>query len=124
MWLGLYDTRVERPKARGGGDDRGGGGRGGGSGGSRGDFRVTVEDLPSTGSWQDLKDFCRNGGVQGVLYTEASGREGIIEFGTEDDARHAIKNLDDTRFKSHMVNVHTHTCAVYSYAALDTLAVH
>eukprot|EP00959_Pyramimonas_sp_CCMP1952_P251007 5246235-Pyramimonas_sp.AAC.1 len=65
-----------RDDFRGGRDDRrGGGGYGGGGGGGRGggggfgggpsrrtEYRVTVKGLPSSASWQDLKDHMRSCG--------------------------------------------------------------
>lgn len=45
-----------------------------GIGGRRGEFRLTVHGLPSTGSWQDLKDHMREAGEciygkDGTCYT-------------------------------------------------------
>ena len=112
-------TRCEWPK--GGGRDfggrsppRGGGGGFGGGGGGRGgrggeEFKVTVENIPRGGSWQDLKDFCRDGGFSDVAYTDVQGSEGVIKFRTEDEAERAVKDLDDTTFKSHQVSACVYT---------------
>eukprot|EP00039_Didymoeca_costata_P004324 m.72657 g.72657 ORF g.72657 m.72657 type:complete len:191 (+) comp12344_c0_seq2:108-680(+) len=93
--FGGFRLRVEFP--HGGGsrrdDDRGGrggggggrGGGGGGGGGRRGDFRVTVTNIPRTGSWQDLKDFCRDGGFGNVLYADVRDGEGVVEFSNRDE---------------------------------------
>lgn len=86
---------------------RGGGyqgrGRGRGVPPRRSNHRVNVKGLPSTGSWQDLKDHMREAGE--VLYAEVFGDgSGIVEFAHSDDVRYALKNLDDTDFRSHEVN--------------------
>lgn len=99
-----------------GGRPRGGRGsdRGGDRGGDRGDdrggrfphiprrseFRVKIAGLPSTGSWQDVKDHLREAGD--VYYAEVYGDgTGIVEFARQKDADYATKNLDNTKFKSH-----------------------
>lgn len=111
-----YRLRVER--CRGGRDrspprgyyGRGGGDRGRGRGGDRGgrfpniprrsEYRVKVGGLPATGSWQDIKDHLREAGD--VYYAEVYGDgTGIVEFAHKKDAEFAVKNLDNTKFKSH-----------------------
>ncbi|KAK6061062.1 hypothetical protein COOONC_01274 [Cooperia oncophora] len=85
----------------------GGGGRGGygGGGGGRGparrtNYRVVVEGLPATGSWQDLKDHMREAGE--VCYADVSrDGVGVVEFTRLDDMKYALKKLDDTKFRSH-----------------------
>ena len=87
------------------------GGYGGGGGGRSGrgvpprrsNNRVLVKGLPPTGSWQDIKDHMREAGE--VLYAEVYGDgSGIVEFAHSDDVRYAVKNLDDTEFRSHEVS--------------------
>jgi len=92
--------RVEYPKGGGDFNDRGGGG--GAGGGRRGEFSVIVENIPAGGSWQDLKDFCREGGITQVVRTDVQGSEGTVEFSSAGDVERAIKSLDDTKFRSHM----------------------
>ncbi|OXA58740.1 serine/arginine-rich splicing factor 1 [Folsomia candida] len=112
-----YRIRVEYPtgsgpRTGGGGGGRGGGGRGGRDGGrdggrrpggaafSRSEFRVKVEGIPPSGSWQDLKDHMREAGE--VCYANVSkDGTGIVEFARYDDMKYAIKKLDDSRFRSH-----------------------
>lgn len=64
--------------------------------------RVLVEGLPSSASWQDLKDFIRQ--VVRPAYTNVEkGRDGalgIVEFETASDMDRAIQKLDDTEFKN------------------------
>ncbi|XGW13718.1 hypothetical protein V3C99_000215 [Haemonchus contortus] len=93
---------------RGGYGGRGGGGFGGYGGGGRGgrgpsgrtNYRVIVEGLPATGSWQDLKDHMREAGE--VCYADVT-RDGIgtVEYTRLDDMKYALKKLDDTKFRSH-----------------------
>ncbi|XP_067614135.1 serine/arginine-rich splicing factor 1-like [Eurosta solidaginis] len=120
-----YRLRVEFPRGggpgsfRGGGGGRGndrggrygGGGRdGGGSGGDRGggrgaptkrsQYRVLITGLPSSGSWQDLKDHMREAGD--VCFADAyKDGTGVVEFIRAEDMKYAIKKLDDSRFRSH-----------------------
>lgn len=90
----------------------GGGGRGGRDGGGRGgrgpptkrsQYRVQVTGLPSTGSWQDLKDHMREAGDVCFADTYKDGT-GVVEFLRLEDMKYAIKKLDDSRFRSHEVS--------------------
>jgi len=103
-----YILRVEFP--RGDGARRGGGGFSRGGGGGRGGFggppsrrtpyRVLVSGLPSSGSWQDLKDHMREAGD--VCYADVfKDGTGVVEFQRRDDMSYAVKKLDDTKFRSH-----------------------
>ncbi|KAG2311560.1 hypothetical protein Bca52824_023117 [Brassica carinata] len=90
----------------GGGGYRGGGGGGGGSarfGVSRhSEFRVIVRGLPSSASWQDLKDHMRKAGD--VCFAEVTrdrdGAYGVVDYTNYDDMKYAIRKLDDTEFKN------------------------
>jgi arginine/serine-rich splicing factor 1/9 len=108
-----YRLRVEFPRgnaSRGG--DRGGGsgerGRGMGGGGGRGrgpparrsQYRCLVSGLPSSGSWQDLKDHMREAGD--VCYADVyKDSTGVVEFLRYEDMKYAVKKLDDSKFRSH-----------------------
>ncbi|PQP95157.1 serine/arginine-rich splicing factor SR34A [Prunus yedoensis var. nudiflora] len=89
-----------------GGYDRGssGGGSGGGRfGASRhSEYRVIVRGLPSSASWQDLKDHMRKAGD--VCFAEVSrdseGTYGLVDYTNSDDMKYAIRKLDDTEFKN------------------------
>ncbi|KAL6236898.1 hypothetical protein BDW75DRAFT_238838 [Aspergillus navahoensis] len=62
-------------------------------------FRMIISGLPET-SWQDLKDFARQSGLD-VVYSE-TGREpgrGIVEFETANDLKAAVEKLDGREFK-------------------------
>ncbi|KAJ6874502.1 serine/arginine-rich splicing factor SR34A-like [Populus alba x Populus x berolinensis] len=88
-------------------DRRGGYGGGGGSGGRFGisrhsEFRVIVRGLPSSASWQDLKDHMRKAGD--VCFAEVSrdsdGTFGVVDYTNHEDMKYAIRKLDDTEFRN------------------------
>ncbi|KAJ5888102.1 Nucleotide-binding alpha-beta plait [Penicillium taxi] len=67
-------------------------------------FRMQISGLPET-SWQDLKDFARQSGLD-VVYSEA-GREqgkGFVEFETANDLKTAVEKLDQREFKGARVS--------------------
>jgi len=83
----------------GGGRDRPSGG-GGGSGRKGSGYRVMVSGLPTSGSWQDLKDHMRAAGD--VCYSDVyRDGTGVVEYERLEDMKYAIKKLDDTKFRSH-----------------------
>ena len=122
-----YRIRVEFPRNNSGRDDsvsrsfsRGRGrGRGRGMGPPRrSDHRVLVSGLPPTGSWQDLKDHMREAGD--VLYTDVfKDGTGVVEFARRDDMKWAIRNLDDTKFRSHEACI----CISFLFMSLFGLCV-
>ncbi|CAG0922576.1 unnamed protein product [Notodromas monacha] len=61
---------------------------------------MTSQRLPSTGSWQDLKDHMREAGEVCYADVDRDGT-GVVEFLREEDMKYAIRKLDDTKFKSH-----------------------
>ncbi|KIW08241.1 hypothetical protein, variant [Verruconis gallopava] len=69
-------------------------------------FRMSITNLPPETSWQDLKDFARQSGLD-VVYSEV-GRErdgrGFVEYETKADLLAAVEKLDGREFKG--VNVH------------------
>eukprot|EP01136_Pigoraptor_vietnamica_P017913 Opistho-1_new@63717 len=73
----------------------------------RTEHAVTVENLSSRASWQDLKDLMREA-VGEVTFVDAHKPregEGIVEFATAEDMRTAIRKLDDTEFKGRRIRV-------------------
>lgn len=63
-----------------------------------------MSGLPQSGSWQDLKDHMREAGD--VVYTDVfRDGTGVVEFARKDDMKWAVKNLNDSKFKSHEVNL-------------------
>ncbi|KAJ4817234.1 Serine/arginine-rich splicing factor 1 [Rhynchospora pubera] len=95
------------PSSRGGG---GGGGRPSSYNSTRGrpfvskhsEFRVMVTGLPSSASWQDLKDHMRKAGDVAFsdVFRESGGTVGIVDYTNYDDMKYAIKKLDDSEFKN------------------------
>ncbi|KAJ9151270.1 Pre-mRNA splicing factor [Pleurostoma richardsiae] len=67
--------------------------------------RMQISGLPSDTSWQDLKDFARQSGLD-VVYSE-TGRngngEGFVEFETAADLKKAVDALDGRDFKEQRV---------------------
>ncbi|XBI89192.1 hypothetical protein VPH35_027052 [Triticum aestivum] len=79
----------------------GGGGRRGGVS-RHTEYRVLVTGLPSSASWQDLKDHMRKAGdvCFSEVYREGGGTIGIVDYTNYDDMKYAIRKLDDTEFKN------------------------
>lgn len=85
-------------------------GRGGrhGSGGSkfgvshRSEFRVIVKGLPSSASWQDLKDHMRKAGdvCFAQVFRDGDGAMGLVDYTNYEDMKYAIRKLDDTEFRN------------------------
>ena len=107
-----YRIRVEFPRSSSKGDHSGG--RGGGGGGNRqyGSFagrasrpkgyQLIVSGLPPTGSWQDVKDHFREAGD--IIFADVfRDGTGVVEFSRQDHARRALRDLDDSKFRSHEV---------------------
>lgn len=96
-----YRLRVEFPRGNGPGRSMGAPrGRGRGPPARRSQYRVVVSGLPSTGSWQDLKDHMREAGD--VCYADVhKDGTGVVEFLRYEDMKYAVKKLDDSRFRSH-----------------------
>lgn len=104
--FGGYRLKVELAK-----EDRRGYGPPGGYGGPPGRnnfppsrktrYRVIVENLPDTASWQDLKDHMRDGGdVTYVdVFKDRQGTYGLVDYSSFEDMDRAIRRLDDTKVK-------------------------
>ncbi|KAL3651264.1 Serine/arginine-rich splicing factor sr34a [Castilleja foliolosa] len=101
--------RRDRYGSGGGGGGGGGGGSGGsGSGGGRfgasrhSEYRVIVRGLPSSASWQDLKDHMRKAGD--VCFAEVTrdseGTYGVVDYTNYEDMKYAIRKLDDSEFRN------------------------
>ncbi|RWR94651.1 RNA recognition motif domain-containing protein [Cinnamomum micranthum f. kanehirae] len=79
-----------------------------GSGGSRGgvsrrsDYRVLVTGLPSSASWQDLKDHMRRAGdvCYSQVFRDRGGTRGTVDYTNYDDMKYAIRKLDDSEFRN------------------------
>ena len=62
-------------------------------------YRIKVENLSPTSSWQDLKDYMKQAGE--VLYCKAHHDrrgEGMVEFYRKEDMEWALDRLEDTKF--------------------------
>ncbi|XP_071848813.1 serine/arginine-rich splicing factor 1A-like [Apostichopus japonicus] len=106
-----YILRVEYPKSSGkGGSTRGGfsdrgsrsfsGSRPKGPPPRRSNYRCFVSGLPSTGSWQDLKDHMREAGD--VCFTDVyNDGTGVVEFLRREDMDYACTELNHSKFRSH-----------------------
>ncbi|WOL19244.1 serine/arginine-rich splicing factor SR34A [Canna indica] len=84
-------------------------GSGGGPGGSnkfavshRSEYRVIVRGLPSSASWQDLKDHMRKAGdvCFAQVFRDGDGVMGLVDYTNHEDMKYAIRKLDDTEFKN------------------------
>ncbi|XP_043722784.1 serine/arginine-rich splicing factor SR34B-like isoform X2 [Telopea speciosissima] len=78
----------------------GGGGRGGVS--RRSDYRVLVSGLPTSASWQDLKDHMRRAGdvCFSQVFRDGGGTTGVVDYTNYDDMKYAIRKLDDSEFRN------------------------
>ncbi|KAK3902567.1 hypothetical protein C8A05DRAFT_33747 [Staphylotrichum tortipilum] len=68
--------------------------------------RMQITGLPNDTSWQDLKDFARQSGLD-VVFSETNRNapnEGFVEFETAADLRTAVEKLDGREFKNVRVN--------------------
>ncbi|URD80909.1 hypothetical protein MUK42_18593 [Musa troglodytarum] len=77
-----------------------GGRRGGVS--RRSEYRVMVTGLPSSASWQDLKDHMRRAGdvCFSEVFRDGGGTIGIVDYTNYDDMKYAIRKLDDSEFRN------------------------
>ncbi|XVE73324.1 hypothetical protein DITRI_Ditri11bG0108500 [Diplodiscus trichospermus] len=68
----------------------------------RSEYRVLVTGLPSSASWQDLKDHMRRAGdvCFSQVFRDGSGTTGIVDYTNYDDMKYAIKKLDDSEFRN------------------------
>ncbi|KAJ4910224.1 Serine/arginine-rich-splicing factor SR34 [Raphanus sativus] len=76
--------------------------RGGRGPSRRSEYRVRVSGVPSSASWQDLKDHMRKGGEVcfSQVYRDGRGTTGIVDYTSYEDMKYAIKKLDDTEFRN------------------------
>ena len=62
------------------------------------EFRVRISGLPSTASWQDLKDHMKRAGNILFAAVDHSGG-GVVEFAHREDMHWAVRTLNETEFK-------------------------
>lgn len=78
------------------------------NGPERSDYRVIVENLGRSTSWQDLKDAFRSSGD--ILFTDVRRDRhdeyyGLVEFRYKEDIEHAIKKMDGAEVNGHKIRV-------------------
>jgi len=78
------------------------------TGPERSDYRVIVEGLGRSTSWQDLKDAFRSSGD--ILFTDVRRDRyqdyyGIVEFRHKEDIEHAIRKMDGAEVNGHKIRV-------------------
>jgi len=102
------DSRKEGGRFGGGGGGGGGGGYGRGKPpGQRTGYRLVVENLSSSTSWQDLKDYMRQAGD--VTYTntnQSRNGEGIVEFVSKSDMEYALDKLDGSELGGRRIRLY------------------
>eukprot|EP00803_Ostreobium_quekettii_P011316 evm.model.scf_21EXC.21 EVM.evm.TU.scf_21EXC.21 scf_21EXC:199623-202678(-) len=78
----------------------------------RTEFRIIVTGLPSSCSWQDLKDHMRKAGD--VTFAQVmrpsrgydkgmrdrDGMMGLVDYASYEDMKHAVRKLDDSEFRN------------------------
>ncbi|XP_040570202.1 serine-arginine protein 55 [Lepeophtheirus salmonis] len=104
------DRGYERRGGGGGGydrrDTRGDRGRRGNPPGPRTNYRITVQNLSSRTSWQDLKDYFRAAGE--ITYTNAHTPrqgEGVVEFASSRGLDYAIDHQDELELDGRRLKV-------------------
>ncbi|KAG6479872.1 hypothetical protein ZIOFF_063348 [Zingiber officinale] len=65
----------------------------------RTEYRVMVTGLPSSASWQDLKDHMRRAGdvCFSEVFRDGGGTVGIVDYTNYDDMKYAVKEYDSKR---------------------------
>lgn len=63
-------------------------------------YVVRVSGLPPSGSWQDLKDHFREAG-RCLFANVGPNGNGVVEYGSYEDAQHAIRTVRGASFHSH-----------------------
>ncbi|GAA0173874.1 RNA splicing factor [Lithospermum erythrorhizon] len=68
----------------------------------RSEYRVLITGLPSSASWQDLKDHMRRAGdvCFSQVYRDRDGLRGVVDYTNYDDMKYAIRKLDDSLFRN------------------------
>ncbi|GLJ18445.1 hypothetical protein SUGI_0327180 [Cryptomeria japonica] len=79
-----------------------GGGRRDGGLPRHSDYRVIITGLPTSASWQDLKDHMRRAGDVSFaqVFRDGKGTTGVVDYTNYDDMKYAIRKLDDSEFKN------------------------
>ncbi|KAK8778811.1 hypothetical protein V5799_019849 [Amblyomma americanum] len=73
---------------------------------TRTNYQLLVENLSTSVSWQDLKDFMRQAGD--VTYTDAHKlrrHEGVVEFASYADMKNALRSLDNVSLEGRKIRL-------------------
>lgn len=73
---------------------------------TRTNYQLLVENLSSSVSWQDLKDFMRQAGD--VTYTDAHKlrrHQGVVEFASYSDMKNALRSLDNASLEGRRIRL-------------------
>lgn len=74
-------------------------------------YRVKVSNLATSVSWQDLKDFLRDGGD--VAHADVDRRgNGVASFASHEDMERAIRKLDNTELSGDRVRIREVRCVL------------
>jgi hypothetical protein len=90
-------------------------------------YRMVIEGLASETSWQDLKDFARDGASVDVVYSEtdrARDGKGFVEFETKEDLKAAVEKLDGRDYKGAPVSCREDVCFQHRASLILTDQVH
>lgn len=65
-------------------------------------YRVIVHGLPTSASWQDLKDHMRRAGdvCFSQVYRKGCGTVGVVDYTSYEDMKYAVRKLDDSEFRN------------------------
>uniref|UniRef100_M1CB21 Arginine/serine-rich splicing factor n=1 Tax=Solanum tuberosum TaxID=4113 RepID=M1CB21_SOLTU len=91
----------------------------------RSDYRVLVSGLPSSASWQDLKDHMRRAGdvCFSQVFRDRDGMRGIVDYTNYDDMRYAIKKLDDSLFRNQFSRAYIRVCSLLWISMIRGIAI-
>ncbi|KAH0766696.1 hypothetical protein KY285_002567 [Solanum tuberosum] len=91
----------------------------------RSDYRVLVSGLPSSASWQDLKDHMRRAGdvCFSQVFRDRDGMRGIVDYTNYDDMRYAIKKLDDSLFRNQFSRAYIRVCSLLWTSMIRGIAI-
>ena len=90
-------------------------------------YRMVIEGLASETSWQDLKDFARDGASVDVVYSEtdrARDGKGFVEFETKEDLKAAVEKLDGRDYKGAPVSCREDVCCQQRASLIYTDQIH
>ncbi|XP_019235630.1 PREDICTED: serine/arginine-rich splicing factor SR30-like isoform X1 [Nicotiana attenuata] len=89
----------------------------------RSDHRVLISGLPSSASWQDLKDHMRRAGdvCFSQVFRDRDGMRGIVDYTSYEDMKYAIRKLDDSLFRNQFSRAYIRVCSLSVAEILDPM---